>query len=417
MVGGRRRSRTLCSALALAIGLSVLPGVGHGQAPDPDRELPAAQHDLDEAIGAEAALLADYRESAARVARLDRELAVLDVRVTEATRQLEVAEAAVVAADREAEVAEVRAVAAEATLRASIRRLQGQAVEAYIAGPPSSLTVTFLSVESTREAQTSLVYARAVLDEHRTVVEETRKRGAEAVRLRRAAQRAVAGANEARDALALQELELTKMRVELATTQAAAREEASRKKALADQAATTRRAYAQRVAALKAESERLARELREQQAKAKAAAEAKAKSAGQPPRSAKAPSRLADPLDRMVITSRFGPRKHPVFGDTRFHYGIDLDGDTGDRVMAAAKGTVLSAGTRGGYGLAVVVDHGGGLATLYAHLSTIAVKGGQSLAVGHVVGRLGSTGTSTGPHLHFEVRVDGTPVDPEQYLP
>jgi murein DD-endopeptidase MepM/ murein hydrolase activator NlpD len=116
------------------------------------------------------------------------------------------------------------------------------------------------------------------------------------------------------------------------------------------------------------------------------------------------------------VTSGFGYRVHPIFHVRRLHTGVDLDGNTGDPVKAAALGTVVSAGWRGGYGKCVVIDHGGGLATLYAHQSSILVSVGQTVKRGEAIGQVGSTGYSTGPHLHFEVRVNGSPVDPVGYL-
>jgi murein DD-endopeptidase MepM/ murein hydrolase activator NlpD len=117
------------------------------------------------------------------------------------------------------------------------------------------------------------------------------------------------------------------------------------------------------------------------------------------------------------VTSGFGYRIHPIFHVGKLHTGIDLDGNTGDPIKAAALGVVVSAGWRGGYGKCVVLDHGGGLATLYAHQSVIMVSEGQTVKRRQVIGKVGSTGYSTGPHLHFEVRVDGSPVDPMKYLP
>ncbi len=116
------------------------------------------------------------------------------------------------------------------------------------------------------------------------------------------------------------------------------------------------------------------------------------------------------PLDG-PITSYFGPR------DGGFHPGIDIDGETGDPVLAAATGRVAYAGTINGYGNAVIIDHGHGLATLYGHLSRIDASVGQRAAMGAVVGAVGCTGNCTGSHLHFEVRVNGVPVDPLPYLP
>jgi murein DD-endopeptidase MepM/ murein hydrolase activator NlpD len=111
------------------------------------------------------------------------------------------------------------------------------------------------------------------------------------------------------------------------------------------------------------------------------------------------------------ITSGYGPR----WG--RMHTGIDIDGYTGQPIVAAKEGQVIVASPYGGYGNAVVVDHGGGIATLYAHMSAFGVSNGQSVAQGQVVGNVGCTGSCTGDHLHFEVRVNGGPVNPLDYLP
>ncbi len=119
---------------------------------------------------------------------------------------------------------------------------------------------------------------------------------------------------------------------------------------------------------------------------------------------------------RGKITSPFGSRIHPIFKTRTMHTGIDIDGNTGDPVKAAADGEVLYAGWLKGYGQIVILDHGGSLSTVYAHMSRINVEEGQRVRRGHVVGRVGSTGTSTGSHLHFEVRVNGDAKDPLRYL-
>lgn len=118
-----------------------------------------------------------------------------------------------------------------------------------------------------------------------------------------------------------------------------------------------------------------------------------------------------------IITSSFGSRVHPIFGTTRNHYGIDLNGSRGDPISAAASGVVLSAGWMSGYGNTVVISHGDGYTTLYAHQDELLVSSGDTVSGGDVIGRLGSTGWSTGPHLHWEVRVDGVAVNPAPYLP
>ena len=117
------------------------------------------------------------------------------------------------------------------------------------------------------------------------------------------------------------------------------------------------------------------------------------------------------------ITSPFGWRVHPIFGTQRLHTGIDIGADYGDAIRAADGGVVIHADWMGGYGNAVIIDHGNGISTLYAHNSQLLVDEGQTVAKGQTVARCGSTGYSTGPHLHFEVRQNGSPVNPLNYLP
>lgn len=117
------------------------------------------------------------------------------------------------------------------------------------------------------------------------------------------------------------------------------------------------------------------------------------------------------------ISSKFGPRSHPVFGSTRPHPGLDISGRTGDPVWATKTGRVIFAGWRGGYGNAVVIQHDGNITSLYAHMSSLQTSRGDWIEQGELVGLIGSTGLSTGPHLHFEIRVNAVPKDPEIFLP
>lgn len=124
------------------------------------------------------------------------------------------------------------------------------------------------------------------------------------------------------------------------------------------------------------------------------------------------------PVSPILLTSGFGYRKDPVHRDGRlgFHAGIDLAGNRGDLVYAAGPGKVVSAGWKGGLGRAVFVQHGAGYTTVYAHLSEIMVKPGTEVDPSIVLGLMGSTGRSTGAHLHFEVRLGGTPLNPLEHL-
>jgi murein DD-endopeptidase MepM/ murein hydrolase activator NlpD len=118
----------------------------------------------------------------------------------------------------------------------------------------------------------------------------------------------------------------------------------------------------------------------------------------------------------LETTSGFGMRNDPFVRSLAMHTGLDFRAETGEAARATAAGTVTMAGWNGGYGRMVEVDHGNGFATRYAHLSAIDVEVGQTVRIGQIVGKVGSTGRSTGPHLHYETRVDGDAVDPQKFL-
>jgi murein DD-endopeptidase MepM/ murein hydrolase activator NlpD len=121
-------------------------------------------------------------------------------------------------------------------------------------------------------------------------------------------------------------------------------------------------------------------------------------------------------IGEVEFTSGFGVRSDPFLGRPAMHTGLDFRAATGDPVRATANGKVVSSGWAGGYGRMVEVDHGNGLATRYGHLSEINVRVGDQIKIGQVIGAVGSTGRSTGPHLHYETRIDGDAVDPQKFL-
>lgn len=127
------------------------------------------------------------------------------------------------------------------------------------------------------------------------------------------------------------------------------------------------------------------------------------------------PAAMSWPV-RGRISSLYGYRTHPITGAQKLHSGLDIAAPSGTPLVAAASGRVVYADWFGGYGLTVIIDHGGGIATLYAHQSRLGVQAGQQVSAGERIGYVGSTGQSTGPHVHFEVRSGGTPEDPLPWL-
>ncbi len=126
---------------------------------------------------------------------------------------------------------------------------------------------------------------------------------------------------------------------------------------------------------------------------------------------------MAWPISGGWISDYYGWRNHPILNIPKFHSGVDYAANTGTDIKAMEAGSVLLAGTNGGYGLCVIIDHGGGISTLYGHASKLLVKKGEEVYKGQVIAKVGSTGVSTGPHLHFEVRVNGVTQNPLDWLP
>ncbi len=125
---------------------------------------------------------------------------------------------------------------------------------------------------------------------------------------------------------------------------------------------------------------------------------------------------IGNPIPGASLSSSFGSRRDPFHGRSAFHSGLDFRASSGTPVRATASGKIVHAGRRGGYGLLVEIDHGNGITSRYAHLSRISVKNGQKIGSGEVIGRVGSTGRSTGPHLHYEVRYKDNPRNPARFL-
>jgi murein DD-endopeptidase MepM/ murein hydrolase activator NlpD len=354
------------------------------------------------------------------VAALNGQAAALDGRIRTVSAQLAAAESRLADAEAAVDAAEQRLAAARAALAATEERMVDQVVSVYVDGDTRfEVESQYWEADSITAAQASRSYGQVVMRRQVSAIDE-RRLAEENAELEAAALAAARDQAEgARDQVAAQRADLERSRSALAAIQRqAAAEEASRQAVLGT-VQTQRRAWEARVAELEAESQRIAALLaaaERRRAAAAAAAAARGQGGGAPP-APSATTRLANPLPRMVIVSGFGYRTHPIYGSRRLHAGIDLDADSGDPIYAAGAGVVLSAGWRGGYGNCVVIDHGGGVGTLYGHMSALGVSTGDTVSQGTRIGAVGSTGASTGPHLHFEVRINGVPVNPVPYLP
>jgi murein DD-endopeptidase MepM/ murein hydrolase activator NlpD len=393
------------------------PGGQPPASPCPPHQVPSGDGGcIDPAVLAQ--ILADY-EAAAREERLALdELAValerlddLRTRLSELEEQVAAAKRRLVVAAEDAayaalrrQVSEENLADVEAALADEEQRLRAQAVESYINGGEAEVAsqAAILDAESLTDPGTHQVYAQAMVDDQLATLDRID-----------ALEHAVAALGERVEELTAEAAVTVD---ELAVLEREVAELLGRQRMLVAEAELQTEDLAATIAEIQARKAQYAEELAVTAGGGGAIGDLlNAAQAGQSP-----PESVADllrpPLDPVIVASPFGQRFHPILHIWRMHAGADLDGPAGAPITAAADGTVLVASTQGGYGNAVVIDHGNGFGTVYAHMSAIAVPVGTQVTAGQVIGFVGSTGLSTGPHLHFELRVHGQPIDPMPYL-
>jgi len=367
------------------------------------QKIQALKDQVDDVSADEAALLDQLDESKSRLDDLNTRVADLD-------RQRGPVEAALQGAQGHLDelggrqlVAETQLADTQGRLVNARQRLVDHAVAAYT-GESSSARYAdlLLRVRSVRDLSAAMAYVQAALDDDRTAVSKYQQLKSQVTDLRNSLDHDRGQALQARDVVASQEQDLATRRQAQDDLRQQAAAEVAKQNDLLDQLRARKGEFEAQIAALQRQSDALGAQLSGRQA-------------GQ----VLVPSGhgvLSVPIPGAPITSGFGPRVHPIYGDVRMHTGIDFGASYGTPIHAAADGVVVSAGPLGGYGNATVIDHGNGLATLYGHQSSISVSPGQTVKRGQIIGYVGCTGLCTGPHLHFEVRVRGTPVDPMPYL-
>jgi len=363
-----------------------------------------ARGQLDGATRDELRSLAALRSTQAARRDLDARVAALDAQVASADRRVAGARAQADRAEGEYQALRARLDGLRALAGAARRALAAYAAEVYRNNGSGAAAIgTLIDAENPSQVAVGNHYLEGLAGERDREVDRYQALRHEVERKQRQVVVKRDHARAARQAAEAERSHLAGLRSEQSAARAAAAAREADEQSLLGAIRARKAQYEREVASLQAESDAVAAALRARQ------------NGSAPSAPTRGAGRLRYPIDAPV-TSEYGWRVHPVYGTRKLHTGMDFGAPTGAAIHAAADGVVVTAGSMGGYGNAVVIDHGGGLATLYAHQSRVAVRVGQRVSTGQVIGYVGSTGLSTGPHLHFEVRVGGNPVNPRGYL-
>ncbi len=338
------------------------------------------------------------RQLDSRIGELDRQLAGVHSDAREAEARLEVVHTDFVRTQMELSDA-------RGGLDSAREELREQAVSAYLGNPSASAADSLLRSGNLRELATTSSYLESVAQARLRVIDRFRALRDSTESLQGTVEARKDDAKAQRDVVIARQSALEGVRSELGSTRGRAAGEEANQQALLSGVRARVNEFEGQIAALQGESNSVTGLLQGVQSGRPGAVVTGPRGSG----------RLRLPISG-GLSSMFGSRVHPIFGTVRMHNGVDFRGVTGTPIAAAGDGTVVHAGPWGGYGNTVVIDHGASLATLYAHQSAIYVSPGRVVAAGHVIGAVGSTGFSTGPHLHFEVRLGGRPVNPQSYL-
>ncbi|MBA2317805.1 MAG: peptidoglycan DD-metalloendopeptidase family protein [Euzebyales bacterium] len=466
MLSADRARRLLTGLCILAM---LLPATAVLAAEDPENDLEEVEQRIEDARERVEEVDGERTVTIADLERIDAQLGILDGKLAELQSELAVAEAELGDAERRVAATTAELTRTEGERNATQQALAGEREQftrrtraTYMYGGTDP-TIVALSTRSVADFTRAMEYVQRIVEVDRDRVNqvsglvrqvEAATDELEALRAKQTAQQQAAEAQ--RDDVAGLVAEEEEVRAVVAA-------ERQKRQLVLNQLDSDRATHLAMISSLEEESDKLTEEIRrieeerrlgeerrqqEEEARRVAAAQEQEQEQGQeqeqeqereqaaasrsssgggggggrggggspPPEEAPASTgRMQRPADG-PITSRYGYRVHPIFGTRRLHAGIDFGGGYGAPIYAAESGTVISAGSRGGYGNTIVVDHGGGTTTLYAHQSRFAVSGGAQVGRGQVIGYIGSTGYSTGPHLHFEVRINGAPTDPAPYL-
>ena len=357
-----------------------------------------------EASAQEAVLLTEIADIEARLDDLDEAVWDLTRQTKSAERRLDAAERTLRAAEADQEVALRRLGAVQAQVDASQQQMNQTVSAMYRRGTSEEQAAYVALLEGASNPNdlfSAQRYVAGTIKHGRREINHFVALREDADRLRREVEARAEEMRVTRDQQVAERDRLAGLKNQALVNRAGARSEEDRQQDLLRAVQDQKADFQSELNAIQVESGAVGEFLRQVQAGQKLGPRKK--------RTFKPP--VAGPA-----SSGFGTRVHPIFGDVRMHTGIDYAVGTGHPIKASGTGIVVWAGPRGGYGNLVIIDHRNGLATLYAHQSRVSATLGQKVSAGQVVGFVGQTGMSTGPHLHFEVRELGTPVDPRLYF-
>ncbi len=368
-------------------------------------ELKILSSDYELATSEEIEFLKRYLAAQEQATALKDEVEALNLTVASVQAELAAAQGRVDAADKELAAVDAHLAETNDRLGRERDRLRVQAVQAYMGGGRAGGTATAEAVvraESMNDLGASLVYADTLVVEQRRSIDRIVELKAEIERLLDDADVKQEVAIRARDSVTERKAAVEAQREAQELLRARVQASADLQQQLLKEVTEKRSGYAERIAALTRVSDGISETLAKRQV-------------GQ---SLPVPTLgiMLPPLERLQFNSPFGARVDPILGGARMHNGVDLGASSGTPIRASADGEVVISSDQGGYGLCIVIDHGAGLGTLYGHQSALGVQVGDQVKRGQVIGFVGSTGKSTGPHLHWEVRQFGQPVNPVPFL-
>ena len=386
--------------IAVSMGSVGTPAQAHGAADELDEvddQIAALTNDLAVAERTHTDLAGALIETDTRMSELRAQLDSATHEVEAAETELETLRLQLDVLQRSVDQLLTEIVRTSAEVASTVDRLEVEAVELYMAAAGGESLIPLL-VPSAEQGAVAVAYLADSAVESESLVRNLEALKAQEQRdldelatHRAEMEQTTAAANQRRD-------ELADRREGLATIAEQVEAERSRQQALLAQVDRDIELFESELAGLEREQARLKELLADEQEQG-----------------GSRPGRLSWPVQGR-ISSVYGYRTHPVTGARKLHSGLDIAAPSGTPLAAAAGGRIVLADWFGGYGLTVIIDHGGGVATLYAHQSRLAVSAGDTVGSGDLVGYVGSTGLSTGPHVHFEVRTQGTAEDPLPWL-